>query len=292
MSIEEPLVSIITPTYNRADFIGQAIDSVLAQTYGHFELIIVDDGSEDETRELVETYQDSRIIYRYQENQGQSIARNLALKIARGDFICFLDSDNFWFPDKLEKSLEVFREHPEVDIVYGDGVTINESGQEISRENMRRYTGHIAAHMLKDNVVSMNTTMARRRCFDEMGGFSGKRRVADDYDLWLRFSARFYFFYLPEYLAYYRVMENQISSDKIRRFTTNESIIMDFLKQYPAALTAREKREGLGAFFLRKARYFASVKNKKEAYPSIVKAIRYNPGSIAVWRGLIKVLLS
>lgn len=287
------LISIITPTYNREAFLPAAIESVLAQSYKEFELIIVDDGSTDNSRELINLYsaKDPRIKYLYQENQRQSVARNYALSIAKGDFICFLDSDNYWPQDKLEKSVKAFEQYPEADIVYGDCITIDEQDNELHRNNMRRYSGRIAALLLKDNFVSMNTTMTRRRCFDEMGGMSGKRRVADDYDLWLKFSARFYFQYIPEFLAYYRVMENQISSNKKLRFETNEKIILDFLATYPDAVNDQEKKAGLTAFYARKARHYASS-DKKEAYAAIRTALEVNPFSFGVWRSFAKIVVS
>lgn len=287
------LISIITPTYNREKFLSAAIDSVLKQTYKNFELIIVDDGSTDNTQALVASYveKDPRIKYLQQKNQGQSVARNYALSIASGDFICFLDSDNYWPEEKLEKSIGAFESHPEVDIVYGDCITIDEQGNELHRNNMRRYSGNIAALLLKDNFVSMNTTMTRRKCFDEMGGMSGKRRVADDYDLWLKFSARFRFMYMPEFLAYYRVMENQISTNKKLRFDTNEKIIFDFLAAYPDLISKKQKNEGLCAFYCRKARHYAGV-DKSEAYRALSSALKINPFSKNVWRAGVRVILS
>jgi glycosyltransferase involved in cell wall biosynthesis len=287
------LISIITPTYNREAFLPAAIESVLAQSYKEFELIIVDDGSTDNSRELINAYadKDPRVKYLYQENQRQSVARNYALSIAKGDFICFLDSDNYWPHDKLEKSLKAFEQHPEADIVYGDCITIDEQGNELHRNNMRRYSGSIAALLLKDNFVSMNTTMTRRKCFNEMGGMSGKRRVADDYDLWLKFSARYRFQYIPEFLAYYRVMENQISSNKKLRFETNEKIILDFLAAYPDAVSEYEKKAGLTAFYTRKARHYAAS-DKKEAYKAIRIALGINPFSLGVWRSFAKIVVS
>lgn len=287
------LISIITPTYNREAFLPAAIESVLAQSYKEFELIIVDDGSTDNSRELINAYadKDPRVKYLYQENQRQSVARNYALSIAKGDFICFLDSDNYWPHDKLEKSLKAFEQHPEADIVYGDCITIDEQGNELHRNNMRRYSGNIAALLLKDNFVSMNTTMTRRRCFNEMGGMSGKRRVADDYDLWLKFSARYRFQYIPEFLAYYRVMENQISSNKKLRFETNEKIILDFLAAFPDAVSEYEKKAGLTAFYTRKARHYAAS-DKKEAYKAIRIALGINPFSLGVWRSFAKIVVS
>lgn len=287
------LISIIMPTYNRESFLPVAIESVIAQSYKEFELIVVDDGSTDNSRELINTYAetDSRIKYLYQENQRQSVARNYALSIARGEFICFLDSDNYWPVDKLEKSIQAFKQYPEADIIYGDCITIDEHGNELHRHNMRRYSGRVAALLLKDNFVSMNTTMTRRKCFDEMGGMSGKRRVADDYDLWLKFSARFYFQYIPEFLAYYRVMENQISSNKKLRFETNEQIILDFLAVYPDAVNKQEEKNGLAAFYIRKARHYAAS-DKKEAYSAICTALRIDLFSFGVWRSFVKVLIS
>lgn len=290
--LARPLVSIITPTFNRADFIEQAVNSVLAQTYPEFELLIVDDGSTDNTREkLAAVLEDSRVSYFYQENQGQSVARNLALEHAKGEYICFLDSDNYWPENKLALQVDLFGQNPEVDIVYGDNIIIDEQGQEINRKNMKRYSGYIAKWMVKDNCVSMNTAMARRKCFDEMGGMSGLRRVADDYGLWLKFSSRYQFFYIPEYLAYYRVMPDQISSDKNRRFEANWSIISDFRKRYPDALTQEEFDAGFAAFHIRKARYLASQGNKKDALREMKQAFKLRPWARNSWRNLAAVLL-
>ncbi|HBC34102.1 MAG TPA: glycosyl transferase [Marinobacter adhaerens] len=287
-----PLVSIITPTYNRADFIGQAVNSVLAQTYTNFELLIIDDGSTDHSRDMLQPFlTDSRLRYFHQENQGQSVARNLALSEAKGDFVCFLDSDNYWPAEKLEHQIELFRRHPDYDVIYADIIVIDEKGQEITRKNMRRYSGHIARYMIRDNCVSMNTAMARRRCFDELGVMSGKRRVADDYDLWLRFSARFRFLYVPEFFAYYRVMDDQISSDKTRRFDSNWQIINDFRRKFPDAMSEQEFDSGFAAFHSRKARYLASQGSRREALVEMLKTLRLRPLHRASWRSLAAVLL-
>lgn len=289
---DEPLITIITPTYNRADYIAEAVQSVLDQTYQNFEHLIVDDGSTDNTREILSPFlEDERFRYFYQENQGQSVARNLALEHARGEFVCFLDSDNVWLPIHLESQLAVFQETPDVDIVCGDSITIDEQGNEIGRKNIKRHSGYIALQMLKDNCVGMNTTMARRKCFEEMGGMSGKRRVADDYDLWLKFSSRYRFRYVPRYLAYYRVMNDQISSNKAARFETNESIIRDFREDYPEALTDAQFDEGFAFFYARKARYLARSGQKWLALRNVATAIKYRPFVMAPWRSLIAILL-
>lgn len=290
---QNPRVTVITPTYNREKFLPEAIDGVLAQTFGDFELIVVDDGSTDNSGEILAAYQakDSRIRTFWQENQGQSVARNLALAEARGEFICFLDSDNYWPAEKLQHQIKLFDENPSVDVIYGDIITVDEDGREQTRHNMTRHSGHIAKWMLRDNCVSMNTAMARRECFDQMGGMSGQRRVADDYGLWLKFSARYKFLYVPEFWAFYRVMDDQISSDKTARFESNEAIIHNFRKNYPDAVTQQEFDAGFAVFYVRKARYLASVGRKKEAYGELAKALGYRPFGKAVWRGVAAVTL-
>ena len=284
------VISVITPTYNRARFLPAAVASVLSQTFGDFELIIVDDGSEDNTPDVLKPFfADRRVRYVYQENQGQSHARNLALKQATGDFIAFLDSDDVWARDKLEKQLAVFRANSEVDIVHGDEATINEQGSVVSLQNMRRYSGRITRYLLADNSVSITTALVRRRCFDEMGGFDTSVGVADDYELWLRFSARYCYQYEPGIVASYRVMADQISSDKRRRYAANERIIQQFLARYGEVLSPGERRWGLARFYCRKARYFASAGERGKAVGAIAGALHNAPLDSVVWRALYRV---
>ncbi len=152
-------------------------------------------------------------------------------------------------------------------------------------------SGFIALELLKDNCVSTNTTMTRRKCFDEMGGMSSKRRVADDYDLWLRFSARYRFQYMPEYFAYYRVMENQISSDKRARYEVNEAIIQDFRHKFPESLSKASFDEAFAFFYTRKGRYLAANGDRIGGFRNILKALRHSPLYRIPWRGLVAVLL-
>lgn len=287
-----PLVSVVTPTYNRERFLPHAVASVLGQGTNDLELIIVDDGSDDGTLSAIAPHlHDGRVRYYFQENRGQSHARNFALEHARGDYIAFLDSDDLWEPDKLKRQLAAFDAHPETDIVHGDESIIDEQGTVISLRNMRRYSGSIARYLLADNSVSITTALVKRRCFDEMGGFDTSIGVADDYELWLRFSSRYLFHYEPGIVAAYRVMEDQISTDKRKRFAANELIIRRFLAQYGDVLPAADRRWGLARFYCRKARYFARVGERREALGSILRAYRNAPLDSVVWRALYRVLV-
>jgi len=286
------LVSVITPTFNRAKYVSEAISSVLEQTFSDLELIIVDDGSTDNTRLEVQPFlADERVRYFYQENQGQSQARNFALGQARGNHIAFLDSDDLWCPGKLEQQLAIFEREPGIDIVHGDEALIDEKGAVTSFKNMKRYSGNITRFLLADNSVSITSALVKRRCFDEMGGFDTSIGVADDYELWLRFSSRYRFHYEPGIVASYRVMTDQISSDKRRRFAANELIINRFLQQYGGALAPDDRRWGLARFYCRKARYFASVGERRKALGSVLMAYRKAPLDSVVWRALYRVMV-
>lgn len=286
-----PLVSVVTPTYNRAGFLPNAVASVLAQSVHDIELIIVDDGSVDDTRAVIEPFlADQRIRYFYQENQGQSRARNFALEKAKGEYIAFLDSDDAWSADKLEKQLAIFQSDPDIDIVHGDEAIIDEHGAIVSLENTKRYSGRISRQLLADNSVSITTALVKRRCFEEMGGFDASLEVADDYELWLRFSAKYWFHYEPGIVAYYRVMADQISTDKRRRFAANEKIIRKFLDQHGHCLSRQDRRWGLARFYARKARYFSAVGEKRVALVSIGRALGFAPMSRVTWSGFYRVL--
>lgn len=289
----KPSISIIVPTYNRAEFIVEAVESVFAQTVTDWELIIVDDGSTDNTVELLEPFlADQRVTYQKQENQGQAVARQQALKIATGDYIAFLDSDNRWLPQRLELGLTALSNHSNAAVSYGDIITIDDNGIETSRHNMRRYSGAIAPQLLRDNFVSMNTSLVRKSAIDKIGGMRAEVRRGDDYDLWLRLSAENEFIYIPEFMADYRVMDDQISSNKDGRFVSNREIVSNFHKHYPHAVSALQRRRAWSSFFVRKASYEASTKRHVQALSDLVRAVIQHPFWQGPWRVLAKMILA
>lgn len=283
-----PLVSIITPSYNRKDFIDEAIDSVLAQTYDNWELIIVDDGSTDGTKDHIRHYlEDERIKYFYQENQGQSVARNFALTKAKGSLISFLDSDNLWLAHRLQVMITAKHKNPEYEIIYTNGYTINEQGQRLQQNDMERFSGKIAERLFWDNFVGMNAVLVEKKCFDEMGGMENRRMVADDYRLWLKFAIRYSYLFLNERTYEYRVMEDQISSDKSKRFKSNEETLLYIFNEYKEELDIKAAKHGLSRFYNRKARWLLSVNQFKKGIAAIFLALKYD----ALWSGPYKTTI-
>lgn len=187
-----PLVSVIIPTYNRAGTILRAVDSALAQDYAPLELIVVDDGSQDESPALLKPLADSgRIMLLTQANRGVSAARNAGLLRARGAFLAFLDSDDEWLPGKVKAQVEFFTLHPEEVMVQTQERWIRK-GRRVNpgRRHLKR-SGDIFLESLELCLISPSAVMLRRRLLDEIGLFDEKLLAAEDYDLWLRILARY-----------------------------------------------------------------------------------------------------
>jgi len=194
-----PRVSIIIPTCNRKAFVQEAIGSVLAQTYEDFELIVVDDGSSDETGEALKRY-DERLHYLYQANQGVSAARNNGLALAQGELIAFLDSDDLWLPKKLAIQVAFMDQYPEAQICYTDELWIRRGVRINPKKRHAKYSGEIYPHCLPLCIISPSSALMRRALFAQVGTFDPGLPVCEDYDLWLRVAARFPVFFIPQRL--------------------------------------------------------------------------------------------
>jgi glycosyltransferase involved in cell wall biosynthesis len=189
-----PRVSVIIPTYNRARIIEEAVDSVLAQDYKDFELIIVDDGSTDNTSEVLAPYGNEASIL-FQENKGVSAARNRGIAEASGMLIAFLDSDDLWLPQKLSAQVEFFNQKPEALICQTEEVWVRNGIRVNPGRRHKKPSGMIFEPSLKLCLVSPSAVMIRRELLDRTGGFDETLPACEDYDLWLRISCR-----VPVYL--------------------------------------------------------------------------------------------
>lgn len=212
-----PRVSVIVPTHNSARYLPEAIDSVLGQTYRDFEIIVVDDGSTDDTQEVLARYGDQIRVVR-QRNQGSAAARNAGILAARGEFIAFLDADDLWLPQKLERQMPLFGERPEIGWVYSDYREFDESGLRtrsfFEREGLRPPPeGWVLLALAKGCITWTTTVVVRASCFQEAGLFDGAFPRAQDYDMWLRLAARFPVACVAEVLALYRRHPAQVTSE-------------------------------------------------------------------------------
>jgi len=285
-------VSVVIPTFNRSDFLGAAIESVLNQTYASLELHIIDDGSTDGTRELVSTYTDERLKYHYQSNKGQSTARNVGIQNATGDVICFLDSDNIWKLDKLERQVIIMECYPEIHIIYGENEIIDARGiVQASDENVKRYSGNIMSQLLAYNFVNFNTSMIRKECFDNMGGMNESTRAGEDYELFLKFSTQYTFLYMPVIYAQYRVMDDRISTNMERVYEYNHKILGEFFEKYSDIIKTDVKNYAWCRFYADRCRYYSKAGRRLRAISDFNNSVGYMPFSSIPWRALAKVFL-
>ena len=189
-SHDPPLVSVIIPTYNRGWILKEALESVLAQDFRDFELIVVDDGSTDGTAELLAACGPPvRVLT--QPNRGVSAARNLGLSAARGQLVAFLDSDDLWLPAKLKEQVGFFRANPEAMICQTQELWIRDGVRVNPKERHRKFSGMIFERCLPLCLVSPSAVMMRTCLFEVVGVFDEQLPACEDYDLWLRISCRY-----------------------------------------------------------------------------------------------------
>lgn len=276
------------PTYNRADLVGRAIRSVLEQSYTNLTLHLVDDGSTDNTRKMVEPFtQDTRFYYHYQDNQGQSAARNKGIFDSPGELIAFLDSDNYWLPEKLESQLNFFRRFSGFDVIYSDGYSVDENDKRLPGKPVKRYSGNILPQLLVQNFVSNNTALVKKKCFLEMGGFDEELRIVEDYDLWLRFATRYKFLHHPQKVFCYCVAGPRLSGNVEKAVAANYKILARFFKTYPEACTANDKRKAWASFY-RWSVMAAKHTGSKASWGDLFRATAMTPLDFRNWRLLAK----
>ena len=187
---KKPLVSVVIPTYNRGWILAEAIDSVLSQDFKDYELIVVDDGSTDNTKEILDLYSEDIIVIR-QKNRGVSSARNRGIDSASGTYIAFLDSDDLWLQEKISSQVEFFSSNPDALICQTEETWIRNGVRVNPKNRHRKISGMIFEASLSLCLVSPSAVMVKRNLFEKVGVFDETLRACEDYDLWLRVSCRY-----------------------------------------------------------------------------------------------------
>ena len=204
--------SVIIPTFNRLPFLKEAIESVLNQTYQDFELILVDDGSTDGTKEFAAGLSDD-LKYIYQENAGPSAARNRGIRESHGEYVTFLDSDDLWLEKKLQVEIDFLKANPKAMVCYTDEIWIRRGVRVNPKNKHRKYSGWIFEQCLPLCIVSPSSVLMRREFFESVGCFDETLPACEDYDLWLRASLKFSFHFIPQKLIMKRGgHEDQLST--------------------------------------------------------------------------------
>lgn len=206
-------VSIVIPTYNRAKYLTQALDSVLQQTYQHFEIIVIDDGSTDDTKNVMEEYMKrfpNKIKYFYEKNKGPAAARNRGINEAMGDYIAFLDSDDMWMPTKLAEQVEFLDHNKGVALVFTDikKMKDNKIIKEASLGEEGVYNRNKFSELIEKSFIFTPTVAVRKNILIEIGLFNEKYRAGEDYELYLRIAKHHDIEYINKPLAIRRLHDS------------------------------------------------------------------------------------
>ena len=281
-------ISVVIPTCNRAHFLQAAIQSVLNQTFQDFEIIIVDDASEDGTEQVIRSFDDSRIrSIRHESNRGQGATRNAGVRQASGEYVALLDDDDEWLPQKLEKQTVLLDKAPaRVGLVYTGFWKIDAGTGRLIASAIPEKRGYVFNDMCADNWIgTCSTVLLRRRCFETTGLFDEGLTAGADYDMWLRISKEYDIEYIREPLVVYRVHGDRIS-------TNCDSLIRgreELLRKHGSIFAMKPKNYSKLYLFL--GVQYCNNNNVKKARESFLKAIKIYPFEIRHYFNLCLSLL-
>lgn len=268
-------ISVVIPTYNSSLYIVRTLDSVLSQTCLPDEIMIVDDGSSDNTIETIEKYKKQNkgtfgnIKLFQQKNMGAGAARNRAVKEANGDWIAFLDSDDIWLPKKLEVVKNVMSEHPEVTIIAHDEYAVDENNMEsmklCSLHEGYDETRDLFVQLYEGNLFSTSCMVIKKEVIEKAGGFDESLRSAQDYDLWIRCGMYGKLYYIPEPYEIYVTREGNITANTYRRYKCEMRICKKYTDELISRVGLKQTKRIVRrrVFRIHKVETYLSIKQKK-----------------------------
>lgn len=288
-----PRVSVVIASYNYAHFVPLAIESALAQTMTDLEIIVVDDGSTDNTREAVAHFgAHPQVRLEHIAHVGHPQAKNHGVRLARGEYVAFLDADDIWQPTKLARQLELFAGRPEVGVVYTRRACIDVAGRALVVEETPLYRGRVVEPLVFDNFVCFSSAIVRRSLLGSGGCFDENLNDPIDYDLWLRLALRCQFDYVDEPLVLYRVGHASMSRTNNRWREQVDRVMLRFFGEYGGS-------EAVAPAVVRRHKYTrwcamglaARSHAPRTALANYLRAIACRPWALPAWYGLAALLV-
>lgn len=290
-----PTVSVVVPCYNYGAYLSTCLESVRAQTHPVFDIVVIDDGSTDDTSDVIRPFlSDPRIRYHKQANSGQAAAKNAGVRHSRGDIVAFLDADDLWEPEKLERQIPLF-DNPSVGVTFTGQRSIDAEGRPVPTPERRGYSafrrGHVTRWLGFENIVPFSSSAVRRGLLEKCGGFDESLGMGIDWDLWLRLSLLTDFDFVADPLFVYRVHGSQMSRNVNGRIDASEHIFQAFIARHPAAFTSQELRAVEFYNACSRAQTLRDVdRGRSNAY--YAAALRMKPWSVRPFVGLVRNALS
>ena len=278
----QPLVSVIIPAYNAEQFIVYTLDSVLAQTYPHYEVLVVDDGSQDNTAAIVRNYaqQDGRITFLQQPNAGVAAARNLGIEKSNGEFIAPIDADDVWYPLNLEKHVNKFLcSESNVGLTYTWSIDIDKENDPTGVFRAAHIEGTVyATLLLHDFIANASSVMFRRSCLQQVGFYNSNLKAQsgqgrEDWDLYLRIAEYYEFRVVPDFLTGYRKLPDSMSKDYASMAKSNEIIWQSVRQKYPK-IPSMLYRLSTSSFYMHLAHQSFSTGDSKTAFFWVQEALK------------------
>jgi glycosyltransferase involved in cell wall biosynthesis len=276
-----PKVSVILPCYNGSLWISDAVKSVLRQTLDDFELVIIDDGSTDNSESIISPFLgDGRVHYIYQENRGFSGAVNRGIKESKGDLIGFIGQDDIWLPNELEVHVKYFDEHKNVDLVHSNYCSIDSEGRIIKVRDIKipNFSSRkkLIEYLFINNFIGFETALVKKRCFDEVGFFDERMTGFSDHDMWLRIAGKFNMAYIDLPLVKKREHELQLSKARLESVLKDEFLMVKkAIDLYP--FLKRVERKKLASLYYALGIALLQKGNTEEAEQKLLEAIRCQP---------------
>lgn len=276
---ENPLVSIIIPNFNHAQFIGDAIRSVLDQEYRNFEIIVVDDGSTDNSREVVAQFGD-RVRYIWQENQGLSAARNTGIRAARGSYIGVLDADDMYEPEFLSTLMATLQANPGADGVYCGYQFVDQVNEPLPQiEACSIPDNDLYRALLDGNFLVPESMLVRRGCYESVGPFDETLRACEDWDMWLRITNQYRVAGTTQVLTRHRILPGSMSTDPVRMLNNRLAVLTKHFGVEPGDEEegVSAKRRTYGRAYLGSSVEYLQYGDKERAYECFQKMARVCP---------------
>jgi len=289
--MSQPSLSVVITAYNYGKYLKGCIESVLNQTWRDFEIIVVNDGSTDDTDNVIAPYlSDQRIHYVKQKNAGQANAKNTGIRHAKGDFIAFLDADDLWEANKLEEQIPLFQD-PLVGLVYSTARYIDEKGNAVQFEHRSKYlvarSGQVTRHLFFDNFIPFSSSVVRKECLDRWGVFDEGLSMGIDWDLWLRLSVHYKFSFVDKPLLVYRIGHaGQMSKNLELRQRCSDAIINKFIAANPSHISPVLIRKMWQYTYMNRGYYYRYI-NLKRSSRYYLRALSQWPFTIGPLRGLL-----
>lgn len=292
-----PLISVIIPVYNGEKTIRETIESVLNQTFSDFELIVINDGSQDSTLEIVSSIPDPRLQVFSYPNAGLAASRNRGISKATGKYISFIDADDLWTPDKLEEQLRALQANPQAAVAYSWTDCIDESGQFLHTGSHLTVNGDVYANLLVVNFLeSGSNPLICQQALKEVGGFEASLNPAEDWNMWLKLAARYRFVGVSSTQVLYRVSVNSMSANVWKQEAACLQVLERGFSQAPESLQNLRKYSFGNVYKYLSFKALDGIPCRERGLVAtrfILQAIRKDPTLLqrrVIWKVLFKII--